>query len=92
MSILVSPLIDRGQFRACFNGGCAIMFFSILATTWCRNFEDLLLVQGVLTGIGMGVAFGSGILVLRSYFDTHLGIAAGLTSAGGSVGMFAPLS
>ena len=62
------------------------MFVSILATTWCRKFGELLLVQGILTGIGMGVAFGSGILVLRSYFDKYLGVAAGLTSAGGSVG------
>ena len=87
MSILVCPLIDRGKFQLCFNGGCALVFFSILATTWCRKFEGLLLVQGMLTGMGMGVAFGSGILVLRSYFDPHLGVAAGLTSAGGSVGM-----
>lgn len=62
------------------------MFISILATTWCRKFGELLVVQGIFTGIGMGVAFGSGILVLRSYFDASLGIAAGLTSAGGSIG------
>ncbi len=47
---------------------------------------ELLIVQGILTGMGMGIAFGSGILVLRSYFENKLGIAAGLTSAGGSVG------
>ena len=86
MSIMVSPLIDKGYFRPCFIGGCVLMFVSILATTWCRKFGELLLVQGILTGIGMGVAFGSGILVLRAYFDTYLGVAAGLTSAGGSVG------
>ena len=86
MSLVVSPLIDKGYFRPCFMGGCGLMFVSILATTWCRKFGELLLVQGILTGIGMGVAFGSGILVLRSYFDKYLGIAAGLTSAGGSVG------
>lgn len=33
----------------------------------------------------MGMAFGSGVLILQTYFSTHLGIAAGLTSAGGSV-------
>lgn len=62
------------------------MFISILATSWCHKFGELLIVQGILTGIGMGMAFGGGILVLQSYFTTHLGIAAGLTSAGGSVG------
>ena len=87
MSVMVSPLIDKGHFRPSFMGGCGLMFISILATTWCRKFGELLLVQGILTGIGMGVAFGSGVLVLRAYFDSHLGIAAGLTSAGGSVGL-----
>ena len=62
------------------------MLASILGTSWCHNLGQLLAVQGVLTGIGMGMAFGGGILVLQSYFTTHLGIAAGLTSAGGSVG------
>ena len=86
MSIMVSPLIDKGQFRLGFNGGCFLMFISILSTSWCHKFWELLFVQGILTGIGMGMAFGSGILVLQSYFTSHLGIAAGLTSAGGSVG------
>ena len=63
------------------------MFISILITSWCHKFWQLLLVQGIFTGIGMGMAFGGGILVLQSYFNTHLGTAAGLTSAGGSVGM-----
>lgn len=62
------------------------MFISILATSWLHTVGQFVAVQGVLTGIGMGLAFGSGILVLQSYFTTHLGIAAGLTSAGGSVG------
>ncbi|KAF6234173.1 hypothetical protein HO173_007593 [Letharia columbiana] len=83
---MVSPLIDKGHFRLGFNGGCFLMFVSILSTSWCYKFWELLFVQGILTGIGMGMAFGSGILVLQSYFTSHLGIAAGLTSAGGSVG------
>ena len=87
MSIVVSPLIDKGYFRLCFNGGCLLMFVSILVTSWCHSFGQLLGVQGILTGIGMGMAFGGGILVLQSYFTTHLGTAAGLTSAGGSIGM-----
>ena len=86
MSILVSPLMDRGGFRFCFNGGCFVMFLGILITSWCRHFWELLLFQGILTGVGMGLAFGGGILVLQSYFSAHLGAAAGLTSAGGSIG------
>lgn len=63
------------------------MFLAILTTSWCHKFGELLLVQGIFTGMGMGIAFGSGVLVLQDYFGSQLGIAAGLTSAGGSVGM-----
>ena len=62
------------------------MVLSILVTAWCHKFWHLLLVQGILLGIGMGTVFGSGALVLQSYFTTNIGIAAGFTSAGGSVG------
>lgn len=62
------------------------MGFSILGASWCHSFGVLLVAQGIFTGIGMGMAFGGGVLVLQAYFTTHLGIAAGLTSAGGSVG------
>lgn len=58
-----------------------------LGDSWCHSFGQLLGVQGFLTGIGIGMAFGAGILVLQSYFTTNLGIAAGLTPAGGSFRM-----
>lgn len=88
MCIVVSPLIDKGYFRSCFSGGCFLMFIAILVTSWCHKWWELFLVQGILTGVGMGAAFGSGLLVLKQYFSTHLGTAAGLTSAGGSVGIY----
>ena len=82
MSILVRPSIDKGYFRICFNGngGYFIMLASILGTSWCHKLWQLLFLQGVLTVIGMDMAFGGGILVLQSYFTTHLGIAAGKRS------------
>ena len=40
MSILVNPLIDRGYFRLCFNGGGLIISLGILVTSWCRKFWE----------------------------------------------------
>lgn len=64
MSIIASPLIEKGYFQPYFNGGCLEMFFSILGTSWCHEFGKLLAVRGILIGIGLGVAFGSGVLIL----------------------------
>lgn len=88
MSIIVSPLIDKGRFRLCFNGGSFLLFISVLTTSFCTKFWQFLLVQGVLTGMGMGLIFGSGMVVLMSYFSKHVAIASGIGAAGGSVGTY----
>ena len=45
MSVLVSPLIDKGYFHFGLNGGCALMFVSILCTSWRHRIGELLLGQ-----------------------------------------------
>lgn len=92
MSIIVSPLMDKGHFRACCNGGSALLVLSIFATSFCTEWWQLLLVQGILTGIAMGLIFGAGIMVLVSYFSTHIGLATGIAAAGSSVGKYRCLS
>ena len=49
-------------------------FLSLAGVAIC---VELLLVQGILTGVGMGLAFGGGILVLQSYFSARLGARSG---------------
>jgi len=86
MSIIVSPLMDKGYFRLCCSGGSILLVLSILATSFCTEWWQLLLVQGILTGISMGLIFGAGIMVLVSYFSTHMGLATGIAAAGSSTG------
>lgn len=86
MSIVVSPLMDKGYFRLCFNGGSAVVVATLFATSFCNTFTQLIVVQGALQGVGMGMMFSSGILVLVTYFTQHLGVATGISSAGGSFG------
>jgi MFS family permease len=88
MSILVSPILAKGHFRACFNGGCILLVAGVFLTSFCTAWWQLLLAQGILTGIGMGLAFGSGVIVLLSYFSTHVGLATGIAAAGSSTGAY----
>ncbi|KAL6721515.1 hypothetical protein ACLMJK_000619 [Lecanora helva] len=87
-TVLVSPLIDKGQWRICSNGGSLLLVLSILITSWCTQWWQLLLVQGILTGLAMGLMYGSGVIILMSYFNEskRLGIATGIAAAGGPVG------
>ena len=80
--------MDKGYFRFCFNGGSILLFVSVLVTSYCTKWWHMLLVQGLLTGIGMGLIFGSGVVVLMSYFSKHVGLATGIASCGGAVGKF----
>ncbi|MCJ1383824.1 hypothetical protein MMC17_006938 [Xylographa soralifera] len=92
MSIIVSPLLDKGYFRLCFNGGSAILVMSVLMTSFCTQWWQLLVIQGILTGVGMGFAFGSGVIILMSYFSKRMGVATGIAAAGSSTGgIFFPL-
>ncbi|MCJ1282741.1 hypothetical protein MMC26_002066 [Xylographa opegraphella] len=88
MSIIVSPLLDKGYFRLCFNGGSAILVMSVVMTSFCTQWWQLLVIQGLLTGIGMGLAFGSGVIILMSYFSKRIGIATGIAAAGSSTGIY----
>ncbi|KAA6415079.1 MAG: MFS monocarboxylate [Lasallia pustulata] len=84
--LLASPLVDRGLFRLCFVGGSLLLVASLVVTSFCTRWWQLLLVQGGLTGLGMGLVFSSGVVVLMSYFSRRMGVATGLAAAGGSTG------
>ncbi|KAL9576074.1 MAG: hypothetical protein Q9212_007408, partial [Teloschistes hypoglaucus] len=86
MAIITSGQIDKGRFRHCFNGGSLLLFACVLATSWCKQYWHFMLVQGIGTGIGMGLTFGAGAQALMTYFRKNLGIATGMASAGGAVG------
>ena len=88
MSIIVSPLLDKGYFRLCFNGGSGILVMSVVMTSFCTQWWQLLVIQGILTGIGMGLAFGSGVIILMSYFSKRIGVATGIAAAGSSTGTY----
>ncbi|KAL9598103.1 MAG: hypothetical protein Q9179_004028, partial [Wetmoreana sp. 5 TL-2023] len=86
MAIIVSGQIDKGRFQHCFTGGSAILASSVLATSWCKEYWQFVLAQGLGTGMGMGLIFGAGAQVLVTHFSKNLGIATGIASAGGAVG------
>lgn len=85
-SIFVSSQMDKGRFHHCFTGGSILLVGCILATSWCSEYWQFVLAQGVGTGMGMGLVFGAGAQVLFGYFERRLGIATGVASAGGAVG------
>lgn len=87
LGVPVGRLVDRGYFRLMFHTGSLVMVLGIFCTAWAHQLWSLWLVQGLLTGLGMGMVFCSGIVALMTWFDeTKIGIAMGLGAAGSCIG------
>ncbi|GAB1737429.1 hypothetical protein NU219Hw_g1573t1 [Hortaea werneckii] len=87
LGVPVGMVVDRGYFRVMFHGGSVVMVFGIFATAWCEKLWEVWLVQGLVTGMGMGMVFCSGIVALMTWFDERkMGVAMGLGAAGSCLG------
>ncbi|KAJ9203497.1 hypothetical protein DTO164E3_2419 [Paecilomyces variotii] len=86
MAIVTAPLTSRGYFRACFTGGSFLQFLSLMLVSACTKWWQIFLLQGVLSGVGMGLVFHSGIVLITTYFTTRLGTATAIAASGSSVG------
>ncbi|KAF9966924.1 hypothetical protein BGZ70_000724 [Mortierella alpina] len=69
--------------------GCGIILASFATSLW-----QLYLTQGVLYGVGAGMALFTSVTVPVQWFDTKRGLAAGITVAGSGLGgaCLAPLN
>lgn len=87
LGVPVGRLVDKGYFRLMFHTGSVIMILGMYCTAFCHHLWSLWLVQGLVTGLGMGMVFCSGIVALMTWFDEKkIGIAMGLGAAGSCVG------
>lgn len=87
LGVPVGRLVDVGYFRPLFHGGSVLLVLGVLMTAQCRSWLSLWIVQGVVTGTGMGSVFCAGVVVLMGWFDERrMGIAMGFGAAGSCVG------
>ncbi|KAK3684621.1 hypothetical protein LTR37_020085 [Vermiconidia calcicola] len=87
LGVPVGRMVDKGYFRIMFHGGSLIMIFGIFLSSVCKQLWSLWLVNGLITGIGMGMCFCSGMVALMAWFDERkVGAAMGLGAAGSCVG------
>ncbi|KAK0275153.1 hypothetical protein LTR35_011201 [Friedmanniomyces endolithicus] len=87
LGVPVGRLVDQGYFRFVFHSGSVIMLLGIFCTAWCKTLWSLWLVQGLMTGLGMGMVFCAGIVALMTWFDERkLGAAMAVGAAGSCIG------
>ena len=79
-------LSDAGFARQTVAVGCFLVVFGMFMTSLCKTYWQILLAQGVCTGLGLGVAFMPAVSVASSYFKKNRAFALAIAATGTSFG------
>lgn len=83
---LSGPLFDRGYLRALNVTGTILIVFGMMMTSISTRYYQILLAQGVCTGLGMGAIFIQSVAILPAYFSKRRALATGVSVCGSSLG------
>ena len=87
ISILTGPLIDLGYTRLLLLAGSCCVFLGMLATSFCKQYYQLMLAQGLLVGVGAGLLFLPSITIPPLWVrKERRTIVLGLVATGSSIG------
>jgi len=78
--------LDAGLFIPTLIVGVTVQLIGIFMTSLCTVFWQLLLAQGLCTGLGSGIFFCPTMGLVTTYFKDKRGIAVAIVTTGNSVG------
>jgi MFS transporter, MCT family, solute carrier family 16 (monocarboxylic acid transporters), member 3 len=79
-------LADAGYIRSTVFFGSLLAVLGTFTTSLATEYWQLLLAQGICTGIGLGIIFVPGVSVINSYFKKNRSLALSLTATGTGTG------
>lgn len=91
IGVISGPLFDLGYYRAMLFGGAVMACFGIFMLSLAKVYYQILLTQGVCTGLGCGVLFIPGMALVSRSFKARRAVALGLISCGAPFGGSRPL-
>lgn len=83
-----SKYLDAGYIRPVVMTGIAFEVVGMVLTSFCNEFWQLALAQGVCVGIGCGMLAFTSAAVIPFYFTKRRMLAAGCVSTGSSIGKY----
>jgi hypothetical protein len=86
IGVFSGRLLDAGLFRPTFLVGAVIQVLGMFLMSISTTYWQLMLTQGVLTGIGSGIFFTPSIGLVATYFKERRALAIGLATTGNSAG------
>ncbi|KAF2767097.1 MFS general substrate transporter [Teratosphaeria nubilosa] len=85
-TIFAGPLFDAGHGRQLVIGGSFLVVLGLMMTSLCTTYWQLILAQGLCTGIGAGALFLVAVAVLPAYFGSKRALAIGIAASGSPLG------
>ncbi|PMD31678.1 putative MFS monocarboxylate transporter [Hyaloscypha variabilis F] len=83
---ITGPIFDAGYLRGLVLFGSAAAVFGMMMTSICKEYWQVILAQGVVTGIGVGCMMLPSVAVMPQYFKTRRAFATGVAASGSSLG------
>jgi MFS family permease len=83
---VTGPIFDAGYLRALVLVGSALAVFGMMMTSICKEYWQVILAQGVVTGVGMGCMMLPSVAVMPQYFKRRRAFATGIAASGSSLG------
>ncbi|GAA6008691.1 hypothetical protein JCM11491_003401 [Sporobolomyces phaffii] len=86
MALVAGPLFDKGMFRYLLAAGSAVQTASVFLVPQCGEFWQTMVVQGVMSGIGIGLSFLPALSIQSHWFERRRAFAIGIVTCGSSIG------
>lgn len=86
LGFLAGPLYDAGYSRHLLSCGSVLIVGGTIAQSFCAEFWQLLLAQGLCIGIGCGCLAILSVAIPSLWFTHRLPLANGIAASGSGVG------
>lgn len=78
--------MDAGYFRTLIFTGCGMQLLGTFTTSFCKQYWQLVLSQGVVQGLGNGLLFTPAVALVSTYFSSKRAFALGIAACGAPIG------
>jgi MFS family permease len=86
LGIFSGRALDAGLFRPTIIIGITLQLVGIFTMSLAKNYWQLLLTQGICTGVGGGIFFVPVMGLVSTYFAKKRGMALGIVTSGNALG------